>query len=157
MDFFTNNEFQDILDRVIKDITQNMASIKLYKKDKALSSEICIAKTKFEGGFNATIILCADVSLIIRLAQHVLQEENISTQDIEDFTKEYLNIICGQIVNIIFQTSHIVSRFSIPDIYTDFNLSEDFIDNRFVLNYTSCCNDGIKLIHQIYPLEKQAV
>ena len=157
MGFLTDSQIQELWDKVIQDITEHISSVQLYKQEHALLGETYTVQTTFEGGYNATLFLCADTALFTRLAQCVLQSETVSQQDVEDFAKEYFNIICGQIVAKIFQTAHVSSRFSIPDVCTGRNIPHDDGKIRFVLNYTSSCNDGIQLIHQNLSLEKSTV
>ncbi len=154
MDFLTDSQIKELWDKVLKDITEHISSIQLYKQDDTFLGETCTVQTTFEGGYNATLFLCADTALFTRLAQCVLQSETVSQQDVEDFAKEYFNIICGHIVAKIFQAAHVSSRFSIPDFCTGRIIPEDKGKIRFVLNYKSNCNEGIQLIHQNSALEK---
>lgn len=38
----------------------------------------------------------------------------MAPQDVEDFAKEYFNVICGQFVARLFQLTKVASRFRIP-------------------------------------------
>lgn len=138
----------------MQDITNNIASIKLQKQDTPLSSDICTVHTTFEGDYNATIILCADTSFFAHLTQCAMQEEKINEQDIEDFAKEYLNVICGKIVAKIFQLTHISSRFSIPNFCAGKYIPIDNNGLKCVLSYKNNCNECLQLIHQIQTLKK---
>ena len=100
MDFLTDSQIQELWDKVIQDITEHISNVQLYKQESALLGETYTVQTTFEGGYNATLFLCADTALFTRLAQCVLQSETVSQQDVEDFAKEYFNIICGQIVSL---------------------------------------------------------
>ena len=154
MDFLTDSQIKELWDKVIMEITEHISNIQLYKQDFANLGETCTVQTTFEGGYNATLFLCADTSLFTHLTQCVLQSETVSQQDVEDFAKEYFNIICGRIVAKIFQFSHVSSHFSIPDFRAGCNIPDDKGKIRFVLNYKSSCNEGIQLIHQKPILEK---
>ena len=74
---------------------------------------------------------------------------------IEDFAKEYLNIICGRIVAGLFRSAHISSRFHIPSFSLGRYIPDD-VSSCCILNYTSNCNEGVQLIHQTFPLENSA-
>lgn len=154
MNSLTQNDIQNILDRVMRDTTNQVANIQLCKKDSVLSSNICTVHTTFEGGCHASLTLCADASLFTRLTQNVMQEETVAPQDIEDFSKEYFNVICGQVVYHISKAAHIPYRFQIPTFYTGRYLPPARGTSQLVLRYTSNCNECVQLIYQIPTLSK---
>lgn len=149
MNAISDQEIQDILDQVVRDITNRIANIYLCKQEVVFSDDICTVHTTFEGGYHATLILCADTVLLTRLTQHIIQEETVAPQDIEDFTKEFFNVICGQIASKLFQTAHISSRFHIPDFHTGRYIPGEKNGSQYILSYTSNHNEGVQLIHQI--------
>ncbi len=158
MNALTPKEIQDILDGVMQDVPNRIASIQLQKQDTFLSNNVnnlCTIHTTFEGGYHASLALCADACLLMRLTQHFMQEEIVTSQDIEDFAKEYLNIICGRIVAGLFRSAHISSRFHIPSFSLGRYIPDD-VSSCCILNYTSNCNEGVQLIHQTFPLENSA-
>lgn len=138
----------------MQDITKQVANIQLCKKDSDLSMDTCTVHTTFDGGCHASLALCADTSLFVRLTQHIMQEEDVAPQDIEDFTKEYFNVICGQVVYHVFKATHISSRFQIPTFYTGQYHPSDHGTSRFTLRYTSNCNECAQLIYQSPILSK---
>lgn len=144
----TPEEIQDVLDQVVQDMTDRIAGIRLCKQDKILSDDVCTVHTTFEGNYHASLILCVETPLLTRLTQHVMQEETVNSQDIEDFAKEYFNVICGQIVAGLFRAAHITSRFRIPRFCMGRYVPQDTCGTRYVLNYISDCNEGAQLIHQ---------
>lgn len=154
MNSLSQQQIMEIMDRVMKDITNRMDDIQRSSEDSIFFSEnVCSIHTKFEGGYQATLSLSIDTSLLVRLAQNVLQEEDIKPEDLEDFAKEYFNVICGQIAAKLFQTAHISSRFQIPVFSTGRYSSDEKALSQEVLNYTNNRNEGAQLIHQA-PLEK---
>lgn len=140
-------EIREILDRVMQDITNRLVCIYPCTQDALLSDDICTVQTTFEGGYCASLTLCADTALFTRLAQQMLEEETISPQDVEDFAKEYFNVICGQIVAKLFQSTHVASRFHIPEFHIGRPCSQHTGGCCCILNYTSRCNGGAQLIH----------
>lgn len=149
MSALTDQELQELLDRVMQDITNRMAQIRRCRQETALSGDVCTVSTTFEGDYHATLTLYADTALLARLTRCVLQEETVGPQDIEDFTKEYFNVICGNIVAKLFQAAHLSSRFRIPSFSTGRHVPAQPGGPRCVLNYTSSCNEGAQLIHEI--------
>lgn len=145
----TQCEVQNVLDSVMRDITNRVANIQLCKKDSALSNQICTVHTDFEGPCHASLTLCADTSMFVRLTKHVMQSEAVAPQDIEDFSKEYFNVICGQLVSHLSRRAHLHSRFCIPKFYTGLYLPDSQNASQLVLRYTSNCNECAQLIYQI--------
>lgn len=145
----TQTEIQDILDHVMCDVTHQIGRFPLQKHDRALSGDVCTAHTTFEGGYQGSLTLCAETGLLVRLTRLFLQEESVNPQDVEDFTKEYLNIISGQMVAKLFQASHVPSRFHIPTFCMGCHLPDGAEGNPCVLRYINSCNESAQLIHQL--------
>lgn len=154
MNTISQAQFQEILDQVLKDITQQVAGIQLSpqgiqlcaKENSPSQEKMCTLYTNFEGGYQASIALCAEIALLTRLTQYMMQEEQIAPEDIEDFAKEYFNVLCGQIAAGLFNATHIASRFGVPNFhlgrYTPHGDGEQLI-----LNYTSDKNENAQVIH----------
>lgn len=152
MNPLTQTEIQGILNCVMQDITNRLTQIYLCEQDAALSGDICTVHTTFEGGYHATLTLRVDKALMHRLTQRAMQQEQVAPEDVEDFTKEYFNVICGQVVAKLFQTAHISSRFHIPSYCAGCGMPVEGGTCRCVLNYVSSCREGVQLIHQILPI-----
>lgn len=145
----TQTEIQDILDHVMCDVTHQIGRFPLQKQDRALSGDICTVHTTFEGGYQGRLTLCAESGLLIRLTRLFLQEESVSPQDVEDFTKEYLNIISGQMVAKLFQATHVPSRFRIPTFCLGCHRPDGVGEKPCVLSYINSCNESAQLFHQL--------
>ena len=72
-----------------------------------------------------------------------------SLDELDDFTKEYLNIICGQIVGKLFQTSRCTCRFHIPIFSAGGHSIESWSPHHSVLHYSNPCNECVQFIHQL--------
>ena len=156
MDTLSQSEVLEILDRVMKDITNRLDTIQRSNQTPTLGpNDSCTVCTTFEGGYRATLTLCVDTNFLIHLAQRSMQEENVSAEDLEDFAKEYFNVICGQVAARLFQAAHISSRFQIPTFETGCYTPEE-TSQELVLNYTSNRNEGAQLIHKA-PSEEQNI
>lgn len=144
-------EISNILDCVMRDITSRMVEIRLCEQGEALSGDTCIVQTTFEGGYHGTLRLLADTALMVRMTQQVMEADDVAPQDVEDFAKEYFNVICGQFVARLFQLTKVASRFRIPVFSTQYKEPEAAKeDNQLVLNYTNAYHEGAQLIH--HPL-----
>lgn len=136
-----------LIDQVLKDVTDQVGGIRLYRNDTLPSGEVCTMHATFEGGYHATLVLCAELPLLTRLAQRMLQQEHVSAQDIEDLAKEYFNVICGHIAVGLFRAEHISSRFSVPHASVGSYTPEKDTDAQSVLNYVSDQNENAQIIH----------
>lgn len=116
MNSLTTAELQHILNFVMLDTTQRMANLTVHEEAATLSQDTYTIQTAFEGGCSANILLCADVSFLHRLAQSILQMETVSSQDIEDVTMEYFNVICGQVVAKTYERTRKPARFQLPKL-----------------------------------------
>ena len=143
---FVHQELKDVLNRSIQDTTSRFAGIQLVEQNAELSDDICTVHTILEGNRRAALLLCADTALLKRLAQNILHTPQVPSQDVEDVAKEYLNIICGQVVAGLFQVARITSRFQIPNFRTGLYLPEEKADGQCVLNYDSGEHGKIRLI-----------
>lgn len=144
-------EISNILDCVMRDITSRMVEIRLCEPGEALSGDTCTVETTFEGGYHGTLRLAADTALMTRLTRQVMEAEEVAPQDVEDFAKEYFNVICGHFVARLFQRTKVASRFRIPVFSTQRREPEAGKENdQFVLNYTNAYHEGAQLIH--HPL-----
>lgn len=148
MNTISQDQFQEILDQVLQDITEQVAGIRLCPQDNLSSSEeVCTLYTNFEGGYHASLTLCAEVALLTRLTQYMMQEEHIAPQDIEDFAKEYFNVLCGQIAAGLFNATHIAARFGVPNFHLG-RYTPNESGEQLILNYTSDKNENAQVIHQ---------
>lgn len=150
MDSRLKQEIPDILDCVMQEITSRMVGIQPIEREDILSEDVCTVCTTFEGGYHANLVLFLDTALLRRLTQQAMEEEEVAQEDVEDFAKEYLNVICGKVVARLFQTAKISSRFRIPV----FNMGRCVPDTdhevcEYVLSYISEDNKGVQLLHQL--------
>ena len=143
-------EIPAILDRVMQEITGRMVGIQPIERADILSEDVCTVCTTFEGGYHGTLVLFLDTALLRRLTQQAMEAEEVAQEDVEDFAKEYLNVICGMVVARLFQTARISSRFRIP-VFRVGRWAPDAGQHvsEYVLNYISEDNQGVQLLHQL--------
>lgn len=141
---FQKEGLKEIFDQVIRKMTEQVAGISLCRGNLLPAGELYTVYIAFEEGFCNSISLCAEKSLFARLTQYMMQEEQISAQDMEDFTKEYFNMLCGQISYRMFQATNIASRFGIPAFHCGHYIPEGHREY-FGLSYTSDENENARL------------
>lgn len=135
-----------IYDQSIRLVTKQTAGILLNQEEIILHDDVCTVYTLFDKNVHSSLAMCADLGLFTRLTQRMMQSEKVSAQDIEDFTKEYFNILCGHIAVALFRDTKAAARFQIPE----FHSGRYQPDNRRVcleLAFRSDQNEGARLIH----------
>lgn len=137
------------LDRIIREVTEASAGISLIREEAALGEHICTVHIGFRGGFHSSLSLRADAALFARMARSVLKgEEHITIQDLEDVAKEYFNVLCGHIAAVLYKSTHVSARFSVPSFHWGSYSPEDHRE-QFVIRYSSGLNEAAELVHHI--------
>ena len=143
----SDEKLRSIFDLVVREVTEKLAGIRLYEESATLiGKDSCTVHATFARGFSSSLALCADTAMFIRLTQSMLQEEKVTDQDVEDFTKEYFNVVCGHIASRLFQVTKVASRFGIPEFYTGQYQPADK-DEHFAISYSSDKNESSRLSH----------
>ena len=95
-----------------------------------------------------SLTLWGNISLLARMARSALREEHLTQQDLEDFSKEYFNILCGKIAALLFQATKVPARFSVPALYQG-RFEPEGHSRQFVLTYTDDQRQGVQLVHHV--------
>lgn len=103
-----------LLDQVVREVTEREAGIRLQVGAGEPSGEVCTVYTSFRRGYQTVLSLCAERSLFTRLTRGMMQEDEVSAQDVEDFSKEYFNVLCGRIVSLMYPETKVAARFELP-------------------------------------------
>lgn len=139
-------ELKEMFDQVIREVTERAGGIHLHVSAEEPVGNICTVYAEFERGFHTSVSMCADESLFARLTRYMMNTDDIAPQDLEDFSKEFFNILCGHIAAKVFQATKVASRFGIPSFYRGrFEPADQ--EPHFVLSYTSDWNERVQLTH----------
>lgn len=144
----SQKELSQVFDQVTREVTKNMAGIHLYKGEVPQGEDLCTVYAEFKGGFRSSLSMCVDTAMCTRLTQNFMRRKEVTLRDVEDFTKEYFNVICGKIVSKMFQVTRVASRFSIPVFFYG-RYEPENQQNDFVIHYCSDKNEGAQLVHRI--------
>lgn len=144
----TKEMLKDLFDQTICDITEKAAGICLRQGSGQPVGDSCTVYASFERGFHTSVSFYAEEALFKRLTQHMMQEEKVTPKDVEDFTIEYFNMLCGHIASRMFQKTKVASRFGIPVFYRS-RYTPEAQGEDFVINYTSDGNENAQFIHHI--------
>lgn len=150
----TKKELEEMLDCAVREVTEETAGVKLFPGGDALGDDLCTVHITFNKGFHTSLSLCADTSLLSRMAQNALGEEKLTSEDLEDFSKEYFNILCGKIAAVLYRSTQVAARFSIPEFYHGRHMPDDY-QVQFMLTYVDDNCDGAQLIHHMPQLKNE--
>lgn len=152
----SQKELEEMLDQAVQEVTEQTAGVRLYPNEDTLGEDLCTVHISFNKGFHTSLSLCADTALLSRMARNVFGEEAPTSQDLEDFSKEYLNVLCGKIAAVLFRTTRIAARFGTPVFYRG-RYTPDNHQMQFMLTYADEHQDGVQLIHHVpHPAESES-
>lgn len=141
-------ELERILDQAVQDVTERTAGVHLHQGGQSPGEDLCTVQITFDKGFRTSLTLCADTGLLYRMACNSFHEESVSSEDLEEFSKEYLNVLCGKIVRAMFLATEVSAHFGPPVFYRGRYEPEDS-EIQFVLTYTDEHCGGAQLIHHV--------
>lgn len=141
-------ELEALLDAAVREVTAKISGIQLYRGGDPPGGDFCTIHIAFRKEFRSSLSLRADTSMLTSLAQSALMVETVTPQDLEDFAKEYFNILCGKIAAIFFMTTKKPARFSVPAFYWG-RYEPEGQRQQFALNYSDEQNRSAQLIHHV--------
>lgn len=144
----TKEKLEQILDQALQNVTEQTAGVRLYQGDQPLGEDLCTVHVTFDKGFSTSLTLCADTGLLTRMACHSFHEDAVDAEDLEEFTKEYFNVLCGKIAAAMFQTTQIAAHFGPPAFYHR-RYEPEGQEVQFVLTYSDGQREGAQLIHHV--------
>ena len=144
----TQEMFQNAVDRALQDVVPKVTGISLLQGGPPPKGEIYTVHTVFEGTKQAGLSLCADASLLTRLTQSMMHQEQVTPADLADAATELFNVLCGHVVVELYQATHLKIRFQIPQFSPGYSIPENRM-HLFTLNYRSNKDESIQVIHHI--------
>lgn len=147
-------DLEEMLDRAVREVTKQTAGVQFCCDAGELGEDLCTVHISFNKGFHTSLSLCADTALLVRMAHNFL-EEAPTEQDLEDFCKEYFNVLCGKIAAALFRHTEIPARFSVPKFYRGRYAPEDH-RKQFVLTYVDENRHSAHLTHYV-PWDREGM
>ena len=144
----TKEELTRILDQALQDVTEQTAGVRLHQGDQPPGEDLCTVHITFDKGFGTSLTLCADTSLLARMARNSFHEDAVTPEDLEEFTKEYLNVLCGKVTAAMFRATHIPAHFGQPVFYRG-RYEPEGQEIQFILTYSDEHSEGAQLIHHV--------
>lgn len=139
-------ELEEMLDETVREVMAQETGIQLYLQNTDPGENVYTVYIDFENGLHSGLSMCADEGIMTRLTQNMMQEENVTWQDVEDFAKEFFNVLCGQISARLYKITGIASRFGMP-VWVTGHYRPTAHREHFSLRYTSDKNEWMKLSH----------
>lgn len=150
----TRESLELILDQALQDVTEQTAGVRLHQGDQPLGEDLCTVHITFDRGFGTSLTLCADTSLLARMACNSFHEDVVTQEDLEEFCKEYFNVLCGKITGAMYRATQIAAHFGQPVFYHG-RYEPEGQEVQFVLTYAGEQSEGAQLIHHV-PSSQEA-
>jgi len=147
----SDQQLRDIYDNSARLVTQQTSGIRLEQRDVHLKQDVCTLYTNFELHIHSGLAMYADAGLFKRLAQRMMCSETVDRQDVEDFAKEYFNVLCGHIAVALFRNTNLAVRFQIPTFHWGWYQPAEQ-EEGIEVGFLSDENEGIQLIHYKAPV-----
>lgn len=141
-------ELAQILDQAVQDVTERTAGVRLHQGEQPPGDDLCTVQITFDKGFHTSLTLCADTGLLYRMACNSFHEESVSQEDLEEFSKEYFNVLCGRVAGAMFRATQIPAHFG-PPVFYHGCYEPERREIQFVLTYRDDCCGGAQLIHHV--------
>lgn len=144
----SEEKLREVFDRITREVTRDSMGIPLAEGGNGPGEDFCTVHIGFNKGFHSSLSFRADRKLLTRLSQAILQTEEIGSQDLEDVTKEYFNVLCGHIAQELYRVTRVVSRIDVP-FFCRGEFSPQGQRVQFALNYVDDRKDAAQLVHHI--------
>lgn len=141
-------ELEQILDQAVQDVTERTAGVHLYQGGQSSGDDLCTVQITFDRGFNTSLTLCADTKLLYRMACNSFHEESVTPEDLEEFSKEYFNVLCGRIAGAMFRATQVPAHFG-PPVFYHGRYEPEGREIQFALTYSNEYSEGAQLIHHV--------
>ncbi len=144
----SQDRLEALLDQAVQEVTELSTGVCLHQDDPVPGGDLCTISISFQKGFHTTLTFCADTALLLRMTQNAFYTDAVTFRDMEDFSKEYFNVLCGRIAALLYETTRTAARFSVPAFYRG-QYDPQAHQIQFALNYTDGQQHSAQLIHHI--------
>ena len=144
----SKEELEKILDQAVQDVTERTAGVRLRQGGQSPGEDLCTVQITFDRGFRTSLTLCADRELLYRMASISFHEESVSPEDLEEFSKEYFNVLCGRIAAAMFKATQVPAHFA-PPVFYHGRYEPEGQEIQFMLTYSDEYSKGAQFIHHV--------
>lgn len=137
-----------LLDAAVREVTEQLSGVCLSPGGEPPGEDLCTVFIAFRRGFHSSLSLRADTAVLTRIAQGAMGAEAITPQDLEDFIKEYFNVLCGHIAAVLYRNTKIAARLTVP-LFHRGPYEPEGCQRQFVLNFSDERSQSAQLIHYV--------
>ena len=108
--------FRQLTEDITQKITLDVAQIDLRLSDHQPNpdDDLCTVYTSVAGGYKTRLVMCAQRKFLHRLTENMMGEPSSDPDDLEEYTKEYFNVLCGRLVGEIYRVTKRGAKFHPP-------------------------------------------
>lgn len=150
----SQKELEEMLNTAVQEVTEKASGVRLHQGGAPPGKDFCTIHITFKKGFRSSLSLCADTAMLTRMTQNAIQRKIVTPQDLEDFAKEYLNVLCGRVSAALYRATKVATRFSVP-IFHRGSYEPEGQRRQFVLNFSDDQSHGVQLIHHVPCLGRE--
>lgn len=112
------SSFLDFLSTTAIDMTKKIADLELHPAHHRMqeweASDVASFSIRTSGGFRILLVLCAQRELLREIARRMKRQDKVTSGDVEIYSGEYFNIVCGTFLSHVNNTLHTRTRFNVP-------------------------------------------
>lgn len=108
--------FLDFLSTTAINITQKVTGLELRPSERVSleASDVASFSVRTSGGFRISLVLCAQLKVLREITKRMKRQDEVTSGDVEIYSGEYFNIVCGVFLSHVNNTQHTKTRFNIP-------------------------------------------
>lgn len=148
--FLQENTVKSLIDEIIEQLFEEVSGIHLRQQEftELPNEEICTIYTVFHGGYHTRFFFCAEPALMKRIAENIAEETITDEDDIKEYVKEFVNVICGHIVAAIFKKTKTSARFHCPEFIDEHEILADVHNDSIItIHYTSTESENAMFLY----------
>ncbi|RGE68939.1 chemotaxis protein CheX [Anaerotruncus colihominis] len=153
-DRLDEHALEELIHRTVVDITRQIAKIdlRLCSQDPDPANELCTLRTTIDGDYHTELVLHADRALLHRLTENMMEAKTTDPEDMEEYSKEFFNVLCGHIVSEIFRRTKLPARFHTP-CFAYGDTDEEKAKDKIRIRYASDQAERAELLHDKIAFE----
>ena len=144
----SQQELEEMLDIAVREVTEITTGVSLHKGGGPPGGDFCTVHVTFKKGVRSSLSLQADRGMMTEMAQRAFHNKLIKSADLEDFAKEYFNVLCGRVAGQLYRLTRTSVRFGVPEFRWGYFEPENH-SRQFTLNYSDDQSRSVQLIHLI--------
>ena len=102
------SSFLDFLSTTAIDMTKKIADLELHPAHHRMqeweASDVASFSIRTSGGFRISLVLCAQRELLREIARRMKRQDKVTSGDVEIYSGEYFNIVCGTFLSHVNNT-----------------------------------------------------